>query len=130
MASIGSVSILLIFILSFALWMGVPEHPKPLLFSIATGDIELTLNSSLYIKIFFLLTSSLAIWVSASLFKTQSPYSLFAGITVFLLSFATLPLDLFSAVSVPMEIKFLVGGSFAILYMLSVLSWFKGTGEF
>ena len=76
-----------------------------------------------------LLTIAVPVGIIATLVTFPNPYAIFAGITGILLTFFTFPYSIFSEPSMPSEIKILVGGTFAMIYLLALISWFKGGGE-
>lgn len=113
--------IVLMFVLSFALYLGTPTHESSLFYDILNS--RTTISNQFYL----LLIAAGGIGVVAYLFGVSPTYAIFAGITSFLLGFFTLPTAVFASMELPVEIKLLLGGVFGIMYLLSLLSFFKGT---
>lgn len=116
------------FVLSFVIYMGTPTHSSSLFFSIVTGHTE-QLYSRIVPQLSLIFVLSGAAAVAVVLLGQGVSYALFAGIATFLLSFLTLPADVLMETEIPIEIKTLIIGVFGIMYVMAMLSWFKGDVE-
>lgn len=117
--------IVLSFCLSFAIYMGTPAHHSSLFFDIVTGHTS-QLYERLSSELAILLAISTLAGVAVMAAGQGVSYALFTGISIFLLSFVTLPVDVIFEADMPIEIKTLLVGVFGIMYVMSILSWFKG----
>lgn len=79
--------IVLMIIMSFALYLGTPDHSSTMFFSLLSG--KTTIIQQLYI----LLTAAGLIGVAAGLFGVSPTYALFTAITSFLVGFFVLPTE-------------------------------------
>jgi len=118
-----TIIVILMFVLSFALYMGTPDHSSSMLFSILGG------KTNLFNQFKWLITVGLATVVVAGLLGFPNQYLIFAGITVLLLGFITLPTDLLVSTTLPIEIKTFIAGVFSFLYILGLITWYKGGTE-
>jgi hypothetical protein len=57
-----------------------------------------------------------------------NPWAIFAGVTMTLATFLTLPLNLFDDAAIPMPIKFSIFGLY-IVATIALISWFRGGGN-
>jgi hypothetical protein len=57
-------------------------------------------------------------------------FGLFAGIGMFLATFFTFPIGVFAEAGLPTELKAFVGCVYGVMYVIAILTWFKGGGEF
>lgn len=115
--------IVLMFILSFAIYLGTPEHNGTLFLDLVTGGQNLRAQM---VGLFALAGLS---GIAAGLFGVSPSYALFTTIGTFLLGFFTLPTSVFMSTTLPIEIKLLMAGIFGIMFIMSLLSWFKGVGD-
>lgn len=114
--------IILMFCLSFAIYLGTPEHNSTLFLTLVTS------GTNIQAKFVTLIALAGVATVAAGLFGISPSYALFAGITSFMIGFFTLPVDVFTSAVLPTDVKLLLGGIFGILFILSLLDFFKGTG--
>jgi hypothetical protein len=110
----------LMFCISFALYLGTPNHQSSMLFSLLSG------SGNLKSQFFVLISIGIFATVAVGLFGFPNQYLIFAGLTVLLLGFATLPTDILVDTSIPTEIKLFFGGVYTLIYILSLLTWYKG----
>lgn len=59
-------------------------------------------------------------------FMGQGQYAMFAGIVVWLLSFAIIPTSLFTNPDMPLMARTIIGGGLFIGYVLSLVAFFRG----
>jgi len=118
-----TIIVILMFVLSFALYMGTPDHSSSMFFSILAG------KTNLFNQFKWLVTIGIGTVLVAGLLGFPNQYLIFAGITVLLLGFITLPTDLLVSTTLPTEIKTFIVGIFSFLYILGLINWYKGTGE-
>lgn len=104
---------------------------KPLALSLFdTLSFGQTGIESLQNQFLILLTTGLITSVIlAGLYGYPNQWLIFAGLTAFLLSFATLPTSLLVDGMIPGPIRIFVGAIFTLMYVTSLLSWFKGGSE-
>lgn len=124
MANINTTIIVITFCMSFAIYMGTGEGT---LFTQMVGLS--TAGGTLYTEFLILLGVGVVTSLVVGLFSFPNPYAIFSGITVLILGFFTLPIDLLTSTTLPLQIKLFVGGVFGIMYILSVLGWFHGGQE-
>ena len=115
--------IVLMFILSFAIYLGTPDHNGTLFLDLVTGGENL---KGQMVLLFSLAGVSA---IASGLFGVSPSYALFTAIGTFLLGFFTLPTSVFMSADLPIEIKLLMAGIFGIMFVMSLLSWFKGVGD-
>ncbi len=123
----GSNIIILMFVLSFALYMGTPEHESSLFFSVLTGSDHI--YSTIQAQLLIIAGLGILGGVASGLFSGSITYAIFGGITTILGSFVVLPTSVLLSASIPDEFKVLLIGVFGLLYILTVLDFFRGTGS-
>lgn len=128
MTEIGVVTtiLVLLFTISFALYLGTPDHRSSLMFSIISGTYN---GSGLKTQFLIMLGVTGITTVAVVLLALPSQYAPFIAITSFLLTFVTLPTDLMVNAELPTELQILLGGVFSIMYIMGLLGWFKGGGR-
>lgn len=122
MANMGlTITILILtFAMSFAIYLGTGNGTMfTHLVGLGTG------TGALYSSFYILLTVTAVSSIAVGLFSFPNPYAIFSGITILVLGFFTLPTDLLVSVELPTTIKLFIGGAFGLLYILSVLGWYK-----
>jgi hypothetical protein len=122
----GTIIIILTLVMSFGIYMAVPEHPAPMMFSISGGKPVFSFFNSLSTSAKAIVGVAVALGIGVGLISFPNPYLIFAGITTFLFILATFPMSLFTNAVIPVELKALFGSIFGILYILAILSWYKG----
>ena len=139
---IASNVIILMLIMSYALYAGTPSHESSLFFSLmGVNDdyIETYPNGTIvtyeskvkdiYLGIAALVSLVTIGGVAATIFgKSEPTYALFGGIVLLLLTFFTLPIDVFTSAVLPLEIKALIGAVYGVLMLLAVADFYRGTG--
>jgi hypothetical protein len=124
MTAMATTIIILTFCMSFAIYLGTGNG------TMFTQMLGLSgTGGSLYSSFYLLLTVTAVVSVAVGLISFPNPYALFSVITVLILSFVTLPVDLLTSAILPTNIKLLVGGVFGIMYLMAVLGWYKGGAE-
>lgn len=124
MVNIATSIILITFCMSFAIYLGTGEG------TMFTRIIGLSSSTgTLYLGFLALITVAGVSGIAVGLFSFPNPYAIFSVITILLLGFFTLPIDLLTSTTIPSTIKLFVGGVFGIMYILAVLGWFHGGQE-
>jgi len=124
MASPVTTIIIITFCMSFAIYLGTGQGT---MFTRILG-ISGT-SGSLYTAMIILLTVTAVTSIGVGLFSFPNPYLIFSTITIFILGFLTLPIDLLTSATLPSTIKLFVGGVFGIMYVMGTLGWFHGGSE-
>ena len=135
MASLALKTLLILFCISFLFAIA----PNPEVESghgyggVFSAMVSLVSGDSSGIVSFFanasaLLAASVAIGVITGLFLYQNPYMLFGAISAFILSFVTIPVDLFKILpgGTPPELTVFITTLFGLLIIVSVVSFFRG----
>lgn len=139
---IASNVIILMIIMSYVFYAGTPNHESSVFFSLVGVSSDVTtyypngtvmttpskvsrIHSNFLLLLGLTATASLA---TAILYRSEPTYVLFAGFVTFIVSFFTLPLDVFASAVIPQEIKFLIGGIYGIMLILAAADFFRGTG--
>ena len=121
----GTTVYLLMFIMSFVIYLGTPAHHSTLFMDALTGNFDyLTLNASL------LLNLSVAAITGVFVFAItrDAIQSFVVGIIGFLSTFIVIPLGVLSDAALPASFKALLLGIFGLLYVMAMFSFVRGTG--
>jgi len=89
-----------------------------------TGEIS---YSGFEGKIMALLTIAGAVGIFAGLFKSDATYGIFSTFLVFMVGFAIVPLNFFVSADIPFFIKAMVGLPMAIMFLMGLIGWFRGS---
>lgn len=121
MAGIVTVIIIITFCMSFAIYLGTGQG------TMFTNMLGMSgQGGSLWNNFIILLTVTAVASIGVGLFTFPNPYLIFSGITVFILGFLTLPIDLLTSTAIPSTLKLFIGGVFGIMYIMGTLGWFHG----
>lgn len=71
-----------------------------------------------------------AVAITTALVSFPNPFIIFNVIAAFLLTFVTFPESLFNEIGMPFEIRIFLTSLYGVAYIIAVVSWFKGSGEF
>jgi len=124
MVGISTTILVITFCMSFAIYLGTGNG------TIFTQILGLSGESgTLYISFMTLLAVAGISSIAVGLFSFPNPYAIFSAMTIILLGFFTLPVDLLTSAVLPNEIKLFVGGVFGLMYILATLGWFHGGVE-
>lgn len=117
-------------LMSFALYMIMPGHESSMLFSLIGGIDNIT-ESQLYLAMVAMFGLSVVAGLAAAVVSGSiNPFAIFANIaSSVLLLLAVFPTNLLASTDVPDDIKMLVGGIFGILFVITLLTWFKGQSD-
>ncbi len=117
-------------LMSFALYMIMPGHESSMLFSLIGGIDNIT-ESQLYLAMVAMFGLSVVAGLAAAVVSGSiNPFAIFANIaSSVLLLLAVFPTKLLASTDVPDDIKMLVGGIFGILFVITLLTWFKGQSD-
>jgi len=89
-----------------------------------SGEVK---YSTLFQNIFITpLTAGAGAAIVATLFGRSASGALTVAAVTAIVSFAGMPISVFTQESLPWEIKLLLGGIFSVLYMLSVIGFTRG----
>ena len=123
--NIGTSVIILMFIISYGLWL-IDGLDTP--FTLLIGSFDQPDLSTLKTAVLICIGLGIASF-GAGLFSFPNQYSVFSSIAIFFVGFFTLPIDVFTATTLPMELKVFLGVIFGLLYLIAIISWYKGGTE-
>jgi len=89
-----------------------------------TGEIS---YSGFEGKVMALIGIAGVVGIFAGLFKSDATYGIFSAFMVFMVGFAIVPLNFFASGDIPFFIKAVVGLPMAVMFLLGLVSWFRGS---
>jgi hypothetical protein len=122
---LGTSILVLMFIISFALYLGTPTHTSSIFLSWLGGKYtHASIMSSLTVSIALTAVSGIIAYAVTKDIMTP----LIVSVTTFLISLIAVPLDTLNEAVIPVEFKVLLVGVFGLMYVLAMASFFRGSG--